>query len=146
MGELHRTGRIAGTTRNFSRFADAAGVLGAVLAALCCAGAPVILGVLSALGLSFLRRDAILLPFMLLAFLVALWGLWRDRATHRSSGPIVVALVGMLALAAGVIFVHGFPAKELIGIGVIALLSATVWNASLRRACSGSVDFLRTEP
>ncbi len=135
-----------GTTRTYSRFADTAGAVGAVLAALCCAGAPIILGVLSALGLSFLRKDAILLPFMLLAFPLALWGFWSDRATHRSSGPVLVALVGMLALAAGVIFIHGFPAKELIGIGVIALLSATVWNASLRRASSGPAALRRSEP
>ncbi len=123
------------STAPVSRFADSAGVVGAVLAALCCAGAPIILAVLSALGLSFLRKDAILLPFMFVALLIALWGFWRDRSTHGANGPLLVALVGMLALTAGVIFIHGFPAQEVIGIGVIALLSATVWNASLRRAC-----------
>lgn len=128
------------------RFADTAGVLGAVLAALCCAGAPIILGVLSALGLSFLRKDAILLPFMLLAFLLAIWGFWTDRGTHRSGGPLLIALGGMLALVAGVIFVHGFPAKELIGAGAVALLSAMVWNVSLRRACSARADLGRSGP
>ena len=132
------------STPAYSRFADTAGVVGAVLAALCCAGAPIIVGVLSALGLSFLRKDAILLPFMLLALLIALWGFWRDRATHKAIGPLVVALVGMLALTAGVIFIHGYPAKQVIGIGVIALLSATVWNVRLRRACSRPTDVRRS--
>ena len=132
--------------RIFSRFADTAGVVGAVLAALCCAGAPIIVGVLGALGLSFLRKDAILLPFMLLALLIALWGFWSDRATHRSNGPLLVALGGMVALIAGVIFVHGFPAKQLIGAGAIALLGATVWNVSLRRACSARTVLARSAP
>lgn len=41
---------------------DAAAVVGAVLAALCCAGTPVIIAGLTALGLGFLRRDGILWP------------------------------------------------------------------------------------
>ena len=43
-----------------TRFADAGGVAGAVVAALCCAGTPVIVGALGAVGLTFLRRDAVL--------------------------------------------------------------------------------------
>jgi len=43
---------------------DGAGVLGTTFAALCCAGAPFIVSALVALGLSFLRSDAILLPLM----------------------------------------------------------------------------------
>lgn len=116
--------------------ADGAGVIGAVLAALCCAGAPIVLSVLGALGLSFLRKDAILLPFMSLALLVALWGFWAGRRTHRQAGPLVLALTGATALVAGVVFIHGFPAKQVIGIGAIALVGATVWNAYLRRTCT----------
>lgn len=116
--------------------ADGAGVMGAVLAALCCAGAPIVLSVLGALGLSFLRKDAILLPFMSLALLVALWGFWTARRQHGKPGPLMLALVGTVALVAGVVFIHGFPAKQVIGLGAIALLGATVWSAYLRRACA----------
>ena len=124
-----------GTTRTFSRFADTAGVVGAVLAALCCAGAPIIVGVLGALGLSFLRKDAILLPFMLLALLIALWGFWSGQRMHGSYGPLSLAVAGAVALVAGVVFVHGVPARVLIGIGAVFLVVATVWNVGLRRSC-----------
>ena len=69
------------------------------------------LSVLGALGLSFLRKDAILLPFMSLALLVALWGFWAGRTAHRKAGPLALALIGAAALVAGVVFIHGFPAR-----------------------------------
>ena len=60
------------TTQAVSRFAGGAGVIAASCAALCCAGAPIILSVLAATGLSFLRSDAILIPIIGAALLVAL--------------------------------------------------------------------------
>jgi mercuric ion transport protein len=110
------------------RVADSAGVIGAVVAALCCAGAPIILSVLAALGLGFLRSDAILLPFMSVALIIALWGFWSDARTHRVYGPLILAVL----LVDGVVFVHGMPAKVLIGVGAVALVAATLWNAQSR--------------
>ena len=92
--------------------ADGAGVLGAVFAALCCAGTPIIVSALAALGLSFLRSDRILWPLMLVSLVVAVWGFWKGRQMHGSPGPLLVGLLGAGALTAGVIFVHGFPAKR----------------------------------
>ena len=115
--------------------AHGAGVFGAVFAALCCAGTPLIVSVVSALGLGFLRTDRILWPLMLASLLVALWGFWRGRQMHGSAGPLVLGLAGAVALAAGVIFVHGFPARELIAAGSFALVSATAWNLVARRRC-----------
>ena len=114
--------------------ADGAGVLGAVFAALCCAGTPVIVSVVSALGLGFLRTDRVLWPLMLLSLVAALWGFWKGRQMHRSAGPLILGLCGAVALTAGVIFVHGFPARELIGVGAVTLVCATVWNIVARRS------------
>ena len=113
--------------------ADGAGVFGAVFAALCCAGTPLIVTVLAALGLSFLRSDRILWPLMLASLLVALWGFRKGMQLHGSAAPLLVGFIGAAALAAGVIFVHGFPAKELIGVGAASLVAATVWNLAARR-------------
>jgi mercuric ion transport protein len=109
-------------------------VLGAVFAALCCAGTPIILSALAALGLSFLRSDRILWPLMAASLLVALWGFWKGQQLHRSAGPLMAGLVGAAALTAGVIFVHGFSAKELIGAGTVCLIAATIWNIVARRS------------
>ena len=114
------------------RWADSAGALGAVFAALCCMGASVIVGVLGAIGLSWLRQDAILWPLMFISLGVAYWGLWTDRQKHRVAGPLMLALAGGAGLIAGVIFVHGYPARELIYGGSIALVLATAWNIALR--------------
>lgn len=114
---------------------DAAGVFGAVLAALCCAGTPFIIGGLTALGLGFLRRDGILWPAMLLSLAIAVTGFWQGARSHGRWGPLVVGGSGAVSLAAGVIVVHGFPAMQMIYTGAGALVVAAVWNSYARRLC-----------
>jgi mercuric ion transport protein len=122
-------------TTRAERIADWTAPLTAVFAALCCLGVPFIIAALAAVGLSFLRADPILWPLMILSLLVALWGMWRGRRTHGSAGPFIVALLAGIALVAGVIFVHGFPARELIYGGSVGLIAATIWNVSARVRC-----------
>ena len=116
------------------RIADRAGVVGAIIAALCCAGTPIIVGALAAVGLGFLRKDAILWPIMLVSLLVALWGFWQGFRLHRKAGPLTLGIGGAVSLAWGVIVVHGFPAMQMIYGGAVALLIATLWNVWARRA------------
>src|SRR5258708_23896144 len=115
--------------------ADTTGVLAAAFAALCCAGTPFIIAGLGALGLSFLRRDAILWPLMIGSLVIALWGLWRGSLLHRKLGPLILAALSAIALVAGVIFIHGFPAQQLIFVAVVGLFGATASNFFARRAC-----------
>lgn len=121
--------------RTSSSVADTAGVLAAAFAALCCAGTPFIVAGVGVLGLSFLRRDAILWPLMIGSLLIALWGLWRGSMLHRMRGPLALGVLSSIALVAGVIFIHGFPAKQLIWLAVVGLLWATAWNFFARRIC-----------
>jgi len=120
------------TPRDGVGVADSAGVLGAVLAALCCAGTPIIVSALAAVGLSVLRKDAILWPLMLASLAVALWGFWRGLQMHHKPGPIVLGFAGAASLALGVIVVHGPPAMQMIYSGAVALVLATVWNVWTR--------------
>ncbi|MDZ7630080.1 MAG: MerC domain-containing protein [Gemmatimonadaceae bacterium] len=117
-----------------SGIADGAGVFGAVLAALCCAGTPIVVSVITAVGLGFLRNDAILWPVMLASLAVALWGFWQGVRVHRNTAPALLGTVGAISLASGVIFVHGPVARPMIYVGALLLLGATLWNARLRRA------------
>lgn len=121
--------------RDAGRFAGGAGVVAATCAALCCAGAPIILSVLSAAGLSFLRNDAILLPVIVVAIALALWAFWRRKRVHRVSGPLVFGTVGGIMLVAGVGVLHGMVAKACIGAGTVLLFAAAIWNARLPVAC-----------
>ncbi len=111
-----------------ARFTDMAGVAGAVFAALCCAGGPLIAGVISSIGLSFIRRDSILMPLLALSLAVALWGFVASRRQHGSDGPLLLGVVGGAALVGGV-----FVARWLLAVGTVLLIGATLWNIALRR-------------
>lgn len=113
---------------------DAAGVFGAVLAALCCAGTPFIIAGLTALGLGFLRKDGILWPAMLLSLALAVTGFWQGARTHGRWGPLAIGGLGALSLAAGVIIVHGFPAMQMIYSGALTLVFGAGWNSYARRS------------
>lgn len=126
----------APTVRGRARLADAAGVIGAIVAALCCAGTPLIVSGLAAAGLSSLRRDSILWPVMLVSLAVALWGFWQGRRFHRNLGPLVIGAFGAASLACGVIVVHGPPAMIMIYGGAILLVVATLWNILARWRCA----------
>lgn len=130
-------------TKALSGYAGGAGTIAAIAAALCCAGAPIIVSVLAATGLSFLRSDAILLPVIVVAIVVALVGFWRGRALHHSSEPFVVGALGSMGLVLGVVWLHGAIAKLFIGAGAVALLIATIWNARLIGRCDVPVSLTR---
>ncbi len=118
-----------------SRLASAAapaGVVASILAALCCAGVPAVVGVLSAVGLGFLRTDAILLPLIAPSLGIALWGLARDRSVHGAAGPLVVGVLGGAALIAGV-----FLATPLVALGGLLLVAAVAWNIVARQHGGG---------
>lgn len=134
------------TTGAVSRYAGGAGVVAATCAALCCAGAPIIVSVLAATGLSFLRTDAILIPVIGTALLIALWGFWLGRQQHGSTGPLALGVAGGVALVAGVVLLHGVQSKVGIGAGALMLLGATLWNARLPRACDVPVTLERAIP
>lgn len=133
-------------TKAVSGYAGGAGAVAATCAALCCAGAPIIVSVLSATGLSFLRNDAILLPVIMVALGVALYGYWKGRSLHGSAGPFVLGVLGSIALVLGVVRLHGMTSKVFIGGGAIALLVATVWNARLGSRCDAPVVLTRRAP
>ena len=115
------------------RLVDAAGALGAIVAALCCAGTPLIVAALAATGLSALRKDSILWPVMLASLAVAIWGYWQGYRVHHAWAPLSVGILGAVSLALGVIVVHGFPAMQMIYGGAMLLVSATSWNVVARK-------------
>lgn len=118
-----------------AQLTDVAGAFGAIVAALCCAGTPLIVAALAATGLSAMRKDAILWPIMLVSLAVAIWGHWQGHRMHRAWAPLIVGIIGAVSLALGVIVVHGFPAMQMIYGGAILLVAAMVWNIVARIRC-----------
>jgi mercuric ion transport protein len=119
--------------RRLERFADWAGPAGSVFAALCCLGVPWIVSAITAVGLAFLKSDAILWPLLIAAILLSIWGFWIGYRAHRGALPLAVGVTSAASLIAGVIFVHGFPARELIYAGSIGMVVASIWNVALRK-------------
>jgi hypothetical protein len=70
------------------------------------------------------------------------------QAVSRFAGGagVVAASCAVLCCAGApiiVVFIHGMPAKVLIGAGALTLLAATVWNARLPRSCDDLVTLRR---
>lgn len=131
------------TTRDVGGYAGGAGVVAAICAALCCAGAPIIISILAATGLGFLRTDAVLLPVIGVALAIATWGFWKSRQRHHNNAPIIISLAGSILLIGGVVLLHGPSAKVSIGVGALALLWATVWNSQVSGRCGDPVELRR---
>ncbi|MGH7614391.1 MAG: MerC domain-containing protein [Gemmatimonadales bacterium] len=112
-----------------SRRATGAGLVGSAVALLCCAGVAPVIGVLSAIGLGFLLRDAILIPLLILGLGVTLWGLWQGRRCHGRSGPLGAGLVGSLITVGGVL-----AWVPLAFVGFVAVIVASMWNLAAVRA------------
>lgn len=113
-----------------SQRATAAGVVGSAVTLLCCAGVAPVLAIVSALGLGFLLRDAILIPLLILGLGVTQWGLWQGRQCHGRSGPLAVGLVGSVITLGGVL--SWIP---LAFAGFVGVIVASIWNFAAVRAC-----------
>ena len=90
------------------------------------------MGALSAAGLGFLVNDAILLPLVVLALGVALWGLVRGTVRHRLRGVLVLGSLGAVLLIVGI-----FLYPLLLYAGAAAMLGSAVWNAVALRNAHG---------
>lgn len=108
--------------------ADKWGPLGSVFAALCCLGVAPAIAALSAVGLSFLVNDLILVPLLALFLAVTIWALGRDRSRHGRSGPVKLAWIAAL-LSVGGLWLSGV----VVGIGLASLIAASAWNWRLVR-------------
>lgn len=105
---------------------DKAGLLGAVLAALCCLGVSAVVSIVTAVGLGFLLNDAVLLPLLVVSLLVTLWGLfsgWRRYLNPLALGLGVLGASGSFAFS----FVRQSRPLALASVGV--LVTSSLLNA-----------------
>jgi mercuric ion transport protein len=108
------------------------GTLGAILAALCCAGAPFIVAVLASLGLGFVRDDRLLLPMLVISLGVALRGFTKGMTVHGLRWPLWAGAAGAVLLVAGVGVLHGVAGRAAIWVGAACLVVAAVGNVGAR--------------
>lgn len=116
---------------------DKLGVVGTFIAGACCLGLPAVLSIVTAVGLGFLIKDAILLPLMVVFLAVSLFGLYLGYRVHRR--PWALVLAGVSAVAAFFfIFVHTINFAAYLAIA--GLVVASVFNVVLRRRCAPACE------
>ena len=109
---------------------DKIGVLGSVFAALCCLGIPVLLSILSAVGLGFIVNDAILLPLLVIFLVTMVVGLISGLRHHKKSVALILGILSSLLVVA-FLFVHFN--QTAVQIGVVGLVLASMLNVWLQR-------------
>ena len=107
---------------------DKLGVVGSIIAALCCLGVTAVISVFSAIGLAFLINDSILLPLLAFFLLVTLFGLYKGYRSHRKKTAV---LVGIISAIVTFMFLFIFPAISYLGIA--GLIVSSVLNILLQR-------------
>jgi len=107
---------------------DKLGIVGSLIAALCCLGVPAVLSIFAAIGLGFLINDAVLLPLLGVFLLITLIGLFSGYRLHRKKAALIVGLV-----SAVVMFLFLFIFPPITYIGLVGLIAASLLNVWLRR-------------
>ena len=98
-------------------------LLGALLAAACCLGLPLLLNALSAAGLGFLIHDAILIPLLVAFMALNLWLLWRATGGHADRRPFGLGVIGGLLAVVG-LYIHPLATA----LGLLLLVAASGWD------------------
>lgn len=112
----------------WQRNLDKIGIGGTAFAALCCLGFPALLAIVSAIGLSFLIKDAVLLPLLAVSLLITLWGLYSGIRHHHNWSAFGIGVAGAILMGLSMWFGKGLYA----GAGIAALVLASVLNIVLR--------------
>lgn len=106
------------------------GSIGSLIAGLCCLGFAPALGLLTALGAGFLINDLILIPLFAVFLGISIWGLKAASGSHGDKRPlwlgIISALVAFITLWFAPVFAY---------LGIIGLLSASIWDIYKVRTC-----------
>ena len=108
---------------------DKVGIGGSLFAALCCLGFPALLSILSAIGLGFLIKDAILLPLLVVFLALTLYGLYRGYQKHGRPGAVLLGGASAVAL---LVFLLVFFSRPLAYLAIAGLVAASVLNVRLR--------------
>jgi len=112
------------------RWLDKLGVMGSLFALACCLGLPGMVAFLSAIGVGFLIKDAILIPLLVLFMIVGLVGLFRSFQRHGK--PQAMLLNGLSAITVMLMLLVWFN-RPLIYLGALGLVASSLWDMLLHR-------------
>ncbi|MGC8536822.1 MAG: MerC domain-containing protein [Rhizomicrobium sp.] len=103
---------------------------GVALVGICCLRIPILLSVLTAMGLGFLINDMFLLPLMVLVLSAMLLTLSFDYAIHRHRWPLGLGVISSFAL---VLFAFAYRFKLAIYLMLAAVVVSRTASAFYRR-------------
>jgi mercuric ion transport protein len=109
---------------------DKLGIVGSFIAAACCLGLPAVLSIVTAIGLGFLIKDAILLPLLIAFLALTLFGMYLGYRIHHRPWALVIASVSSAAILF-FIFVH--ISKFAAYLAIAGLVLASILNVVLRQ-------------
>lgn len=108
---------------------DKVGVVGSIIAALCCLGVSAIISVFSAIGLAFLINDSILLPLLAFFLLVTLFGLYKGFRSHKKKTALIIGIASTI-----VTFLFLFIYPSISYFGIAGLIAASILNIFHQRS------------
>jgi mercuric ion transport protein len=119
----------------WKRHLDKIGAGGSLFAALGCLGFPALVSIISAVGLGFLIRDAVLIPLLLVFLAATLVGLFLGMRHHHQPWALILGAVSaIVTLVSIAVTPSGMtPSGILVGVGIAGLIVASVLNVWQRR-------------
>ncbi len=101
------------------------GLAGSLFALLCCLGFGPLIALLSAIGASFLVKDSVLAPLLVVFLVIGGVGLGVTYHRHRSIGPLVAHVLSAITV---LIFTFLSFVGPLVWLGIFGLVTASVWD------------------
>lgn len=101
------------------------GLAGSLFALLCCLGFGPLIALLSAIGVSFLVKDSVLAPLLVVFLVIGGVGLGVTYRRHRSIGPLVAHVLSAITV---LIFTFLSFVGPLVWLGIFGLVAASVWD------------------
>lgn len=108
------------------------GSIGSLFAGFCCLGFAPALGLLSAIGAGFLINDLILVPLFAVFLGISIWGLRSGSRYHGDRRPFWLGTVSALLA-----FITLWFAPVIAYIGLLGLVSASIWDICKVKICKG---------
>jgi len=102
------------------------GAGGSLFSGLCCLGTPIVLWLLSLLGLSFLINDFILFPLLALSLVITLRASYKNKKLHKNKTPFTLLIIIALLL-----FPALFISKAVAYVLITGLVIVSLWDICL---------------
>ena len=106
------------------------GSLGSIFAALCCIGTLALLAFLTSIGAGFLINDKILIPLLVVFLGISIWGIYKSSKSHERKGSLILVIVSAIF-----VFVAIWFSRLLVYIGLVGLITASIWDIYLMKTC-----------